>query len=73
MRVDIHKNSVLEVPATFEDVASVKIRDADGGLVAVALQHGPAVVMVVAGDPEFSSFCEQYGIKMSPVKTVGSR
>ena len=70
MQVDIHRNSVLEVPARFEDVASVKIYDNRGNLLVIALTHGGAQVVVTADDPQFESFCAQYGIRATKAETI---
>lgn len=70
MQADVHKNSILEVPAHFVGVSSVKIYNDQGQLVAIALQHGAAVVFTSADDPQFESFCAQYGINAERAEEV---
>ena len=70
MQVEVHKNSVLEIPVKFEGVASTKVRDDQGNLVVLALVHGGALVVMTADDPQFESFCAQYGIEAKQAEII---
>ena len=63
MKVDVHKGSVLSMPAHSEGVSCVKVFNDSNALVAIVIEHGGAIVTVTADDADFVSFCAQYGIK----------
>lgn len=70
MQVAVHNRSILEVPAQYKDVASVKVFNDNGQLLVLAMRHAGATVVVTADDPKFESFCAQYGISTKRAETV---
>lgn len=70
MQVDVSKNSVLEMPAHFNDVSAVKLYDDEGNLFVVVMRHGAANIVVTADQPDFVSFCKQYGINATKAETI---
>ena len=70
MQVDVSTNSVLEMPAHFDDVSAVKVYDNNGNLIVIVMRHGAANVVVTADQPDFVSFCKQYGIRAALAETI---
>ena len=70
MRVDVHQQSIFEAPARFNGPASTKVYDDRGNLVVIVMQHGSAVVVMTADDPEFAAFCRQYGITVEQAEEI---
>lgn len=70
MRVDVHTDSILRVPASFDGASTVKIWDQAGNIIALAIEHGGAIVVMKADDPDFVSFCDQYNIQATAAEKV---
>ena len=70
MFIDMSKDHVFAVPARYDDVSMLKVYGDQGGLVCVILDVGGGVLVHTADEPDFASFCEQYGIKAERAREI---
>lgn len=56
----------------YRDVTCVKVYSGEGNVVAIIIENGPLITVTCADDPDFKSYCEQFGINPTPLAEIDS-
>ena len=70
MHVELQKGLIR--PSTFPDVTCVKVYSREGNIVAILVENGPLISVTCAGDADFKTYSEQFGINARRLRAFQS-